>query len=195
LAGIKVRKKGGYAEDFDTGKVKASLLKAGCTESEAENIGEKIEAWAEKQPGKIVHSFEIEKQVIEQMKVKHKDVLITFLIYARNKIKPFKRIFNRKDIAQMLTSLFIIIQVYVIETVEIPLSQAIPVLITSSITCGVILWFIEGRQLWKHLISGFIVVSLLSLIVGIILGITLPEFIIAISAGLPVAAMVDVLKD
>jgi len=193
LSKILVKKKKGYVEEFDIDKVKKSLLNAGCKEDEADKISKEIREWAEKQPEKIIHSFEIEKQVLENTKEKHKDILISFLFYAKNKIKPMKRVFNRKDIAQMLTSLFVIIQIYVIESVTVSFSQAIPVLITSLITCSAILWLIEGKQMLRHLIFGFILVSLLSLIVGEILDVDEPEILLAISVGLPVAAMVDVL--
>jgi len=193
LSKILVKKKKGYVEEFDIDKVKKSLLNAGCKEDEADKISKEIREWAEKQPEKIIHSFEIEKQVLENTKEKHKDILISFLFYAKNKIKPMKRVFNRKDIAQMLTSLFVIIQIYVIESVTVSFSQAIPVLITSLITCSAILWLIEGKQMLRHLIFGFILVSLLSLIVGEILDVDKPEVLLAISVGLPVAAMVDVL--
>ena len=195
MAKVLVRKKGGYLEDFNIDKLKAALLKAGCSDSETDEIGKRIYKWADEQPGKIVHSFEIEKQVIENTKERHKDILISFLIHAKNKIKPIKRIFNRKDVAQMLTSLFVIIQVYVMGSVNVALVQAIPILITSLITCAVILRLIEGRQMWKHLISGFILVTLLSFVTGVILNSKKPDILIAISVGLPVAAMVDVLKD
>ena len=193
MSKILVKKKKGYVEEFDIDKVKKSLLNAGCKEDEADKISKEIREWAEKQPEKIIHSFEIEKQVLENTKEKHKDILISFLFYAKNKIKPMKRVFNRKDIAQMLTSLFVIIQIYVIESVTVSFSQAIPVLITSLITCSAILWLIEGKQMLRHLIFGFILVSLLSLIVGEILDVDKPEVLLAISVGLPVAAMVDVL--
>jgi len=193
LSKILVKKKKGYVEEFNIDKVKKSLLNAGCKEDEADKISKEIREWAEKQPEKIIHSFEIEKQVLENTKEKHKDILISFLFYAKNKIKPMKRVFNRKDIAQMLTSLFVIIQIYVIESVTVSFSQAIPVLITSLITCSAILWLIEGKQMLRHLIFGFILVSLLSLIVGEILDVDKPEVLLAISVGLPVAAMVDVL--
>ncbi len=193
MSKILVKKKKGYVEEFNIDKVKKSLLNAGCKEDEADKISKEIREWAEKQPEKIIHSFEIEKQVLENTKEKHKDILISFLFYAKNKIKPMKRVFNRKDIAQMLTSLFVIIQIYVIESVTVSFSQAIPVLITSLITCSAILWLIEGKQMLRHLIFGFILVSLLSLIVGEILDVDEPEILLAISVGLPVAAMVDVL--
>ena len=193
MSKILVKKKKGYVEEFNIDKVKKSLLNAGCKEDEADKISKEIREWAEKQPEKIIHSFEIEKQVLENTKEKHKDILISFLFYAKNKIKPMKRVFNRKDIAQMLTSLFVIIQIYVIESVTVSFSQAIPVLITSLITCSAILWLIEGKQMLRHLIFGFILVSLLSLIVGEILDVDKPEVLLAISVGLPVAAMVDVL--
>jgi len=195
LTKILVKKKKGYVEDFDISKIKESLLKAGCKLDEAEKIGKEIREWAKKQPRSIVHSFEIEKQVINHTKDKHKDVLISFLFYAKNKIKPMKRVFNQKDIAQMLTSLFVIIQIYVIESVTVSFNQTIPVLITSLITCSAILWLIEGKQMLKHLIFGFILVSLLSLIVGKLLDVDKPEILLAISAGLPVAAMVDVIRN
>jgi len=195
LSKILVKKKKGYVEEFDIDKVKKSLLNAGCKEDEADKISKEIREWAEKQPEKIIHSFEIEKQVLENTKEKHKDILISFLFYAKNKIKPMKRVFNRKDIAQMLTSLFVIIQIYVIESVTVSFSQAIPVLITSLITCSAILWLIEGKQMLRHLIFGFILVSLLSLIVGKLLDVDKPEILLAISAGLPVAAMVDVIRN
>ena len=195
MSKILVKKKKGYVEEFDIDKVKKSLLNAGCKEDEADKISKEIREWAEKQPEKIIHSFEIEKQVLENTKEKHKDILISFLFYAKNKIKPMKRVFNRKDIAQMLTSLFVIIQIYVIESVTVSFSQAIPVLITSLITCSAILWLIEGKQMLRHLIFGFILVSLLSLIVGKLLDVDKPEILLAISAGLPVAAMVDVIRN
>jgi hypothetical protein len=188
-----VKKRKGYIEDFDINKVKKSLLKAGCDKKEAEKISQEIKNWVRGQPGKIVNSMEIERQVIERTKDKHKDVLISFLLFARNKIKPIKRMFNRNDIAQMLTSLFVIIQIYVLETVEIPFFQGIPVLVSSLMTCSLILWLIEGTEMWKHLISGFLLVTILSVIVGGILEVTAADIIIAISVGLPVAAMVDVI--
>jgi len=79
------------------------------------------------------------------------------------------------------------------EKIDIPFVQGIPVLISSFFTCMIILWLVEGRELWKHLISGFLLVSLLSMIVGTILEATSADVIIAISVGLPVAAMVDVI--
>ena len=190
---ILVKKKKGYVEDFDINKIKESLLKAGCKSDEAEKIGKEIKEWAGKQPRSIVHSFEIEKQIIDHTKDKHKDVLISFLFYAKNKIKPIKRVFNRKDIAQMLTSLFVIIQVYSQELIKISFFQGLSVLATSFLTCMAILYFVEGRQMWKHVISGFTLVSLLSIIIGTILEATFTDVIIAISVGLPVAAMVDVI--
>ncbi|MEM5793024.1 MAG: ATP cone domain-containing protein [Candidatus Aenigmatarchaeota archaeon] len=191
---ILVRKRGGYLEDFDEDKIKKSLIKAGCTEKDAEKIASSIKDWAERQPGKIVNSVEIERQVVEHTREKHKDVLITFLAYGRNKIKPIKRIFNKKDIAQMLTSLFVIIQIYVIESVSVPIWQALSVLFISIFTNMLILWLIEGKEMWKHLISGFVVVTILSAIIGSILQENLSSIIVAMSVGLPVSAMVDVLK-
>jgi len=193
LTKILVKKKKGYVEDFDISKIKESLLKAGCKSDEAEEIGKEIREWARKQPRSIVHSFEIEKQVIDHTKDKHKDVLISFLFYAKNKIKPIKRVFNRKDIAQMLTSLFVIIQVYSQELIKISFFQGVSVLTISSLTCMTILYFVEGRQMWKHVIFGFTLVSLLAMIVGITLNAEVTDVIIAISVGLPVAAMVDVI--
>ena len=194
MAKILVRKRGGYLENFDEDKLRSSLLKAGCDEKEAEKITKSIKEWAEKQPGRLVNSIEIERQVIEHTKDLHKDVLITFLIHARNKIKPIKRIFNKKDVAQMLTSLFMIINVYVLESTDLTFTESFLVLILSFFTSMIILWLIEGKEMWKHLTAGIIVVSILSTIVGIILKVNLPSILVAISVGLPVAAMVDVLR-
>ena len=190
---ILVKKKKGYVEDFDINKIKESLLKAGCKLDEAEEIGKEIKKWAEKQPRSMVHSFEIEKQIINHTKDKHKDILISFLFYAKNKIKPIKRVFSKKDIAQMLTSLFVIIQVYSQELIKISFFQGLSILTTSFLTCMTILYFTEGKQMWKHVIFGFTIVSLLAMIVGTILESTVIDVIIAISVGLPVAAMVDVI--
>jgi len=153
LAKILVKKNKGYVEDFDINKIKNSLTKAGCNSEKADMIGKEIEEWAKKQPGSSVHSCEIEKQIINLTKEKHKDVLISFLFFAKNKMRPIRRVFSKKDIAQMLTSLFVIIQIYVLEKIDIPFVQGIPVLISSFFTCMIILWLVEGRELWKHLIS------------------------------------------
>lgn len=194
MTNILIKKKGGYLEDFDISKINRSLVNAGCSLSEAEKIGKEIKEWVEKQPRKIIHSFEIEKQLIDHTQGKHKDVVISFLVHAKNKISPIKRAFGRNDIAQMLTSLFVIIQVFVLETIKIPFLQTVQVLIASFLTCMAILWLVEGKQMWKHLTSGFILVSLLASLIGVILGASIADVIIAISVGLPVAAMIDVLR-
>ncbi len=192
---ILVRKRGGYLENFDIDKIKSSLLKAGCIQIEAEKIAKNIKKWAEKQPGKLVRSIEIERKVIEHTKNEHKDTLISFLAHGKNKIGTVNRIFDRKDIAQMLTSLFVIIQVYVLDPVSLSFQDSIPVLFTSMGTCLVILWLMERDEIWKHFVFGLVLVSLLSTIVGLILNVDLPNILTAISVGLPVAAMVNMLRD
>ena len=114
LPRILVKKREGHLEEFDKGKLRSSLISAGGVVHEVEEIVDNIEAWAEEQWGKVIHVFEIEKKVIEHTRDRYTDVLASYLTHARNKVKPVKKTFNRHDIAQMLTSLFAIIQVYVL---------------------------------------------------------------------------------
>ena len=48
LSKIKVKKRSGQLEGFDTGKLKASMMKAGCVLDEAEKIASNIEKWSGK---------------------------------------------------------------------------------------------------------------------------------------------------
>lgn len=193
MGDILVKKRRGHIESFNTDKIKNSLLKAGCLKEEAEKITRKIREWAENQPGKIVHSVEIERKIIDNTKDDYKDTLISFLVHGRT--KSVERIFDRRDIAQMLTSLFVIIQVYVLNPVVLTFQESVPVLFTSMGTCLVILWLLERKDIWKHFFFGLLLVSLLSAITGLILNVSFPGILIAISVGLPVAAMVNVLRD
>jgi hypothetical protein len=173
LSTITVKKRGGNTENFSINKIKSSLLKAGCLPKEADKISNKIKEWAENQPGKIVHSVEIERKIIDKTKDEHKDTLISFLAHGKSKPRTMDRIFDRRDIAQMLTSLFVIIQVYVLSDERIigaiSYQQATPVLLTSMGTCLVILWLLERDEIWKHFTFGLLLVSLLAMIIGLIL--------------------------
>ncbi|MBL7169695.1 MAG: hypothetical protein ISS48_01620 [Candidatus Aenigmarchaeota archaeon] len=191
---IKVKKRAGGFEYFNIEKVKKSLLNAGCNLNESDAIASEIKKWAENQPGKIVHSLEIERQVIEHTKERHKDILISFLIYAKNKIKPIKQVFNKKDISQVLASLFVILQIYALDVIFVPFDRGVPIFFTSLFTCGLILRLnVEKKEMWKHLITGVISVALLSVLTGSILGVRPEEMLLAISVGMPVAAAIDTL--
>lgn len=193
LKELKVKKRNGRIENFHPEKIKSSVMKAGCTSGQAEKIAQEIHEWAMNQPGKIVHSFEIEKQVVSRLKDLHRDALVSFLLHAKEKMH-LEKIFDKKDISQILTSLFAIIQVYVFDITFLPLQTVSLILLVSLTTCGIVLWLNVGKyEAWKHLITSSFSVSLLALIIGIILNARVEEMLLAISVGMPVAAMVDVI--
>ena len=133
-------------------------------------------------------------------KIKEKTKHVTYktkyvIVKVRERTRSAKDKFNKKDVAQMLTSLFVIIQVYAFKTVLFDIDKTIIIFGLSLVTSAIILWISAGRkEMVKHLLAGIIIVIVLSGISGYILGIKLEGMIIAASAALPVAAMVDLLK-
>lgn len=194
---IRVVKKSGRIEHFDKNKVRNSLLKAGATDKEANEVIKSITNWVRKSARfGVITSKEIEGKLIELMETRNQKATISFLKFARKKIKPLYEKFDKRDIAQMLTSLFVIIQVFALEKNIFPLEKTLMVFSVSIATCSLILLLTVGmREMWKHIFSGILIVLLLSIISGYILSVSLEDMIIAASVGLPVATMVNVLRD
>ncbi len=117
------------------------------------------------------------------------------VVKVKERARSVKEKFNKKDVAQMLTSLFVIIQIYTFRPVFPNVQKALLVFGISIITSGIILWLVAGkREMFKHLLAGTVIVIILSLASGYVLGIKPEGIIIASSAALPVATMVDLLK-
>ena len=103
--------------------------------------------------------------------------------------------FDRKDIAQMLSSIFIILQVFLLPTLIPSIEKSIFLLIISLLTCIIILYLISKTDFLKHLVMSIFVVGILSFVIGFLLNKNINYILIAFSIGLPVAAMVNALKD
>lgn len=102
--------------------------------------------------------------------------------------------FDQRDVAQMLTSLFVITQVFVINIPSISFNQAIMIAIFSSAVCVLILRIISKSDFLKHFVAGALIVGISSMFLGYILNTTAVKILVAFSIGFPVAAMVNVLK-
>ena len=102
--------------------------------------------------------------------------------------------FDRKDIAQMLTSIFIIIQVFTLRIAEYEFTQSFLLFVSSIIVCGLIVWLMAKKDFLKHIGTGVLVVGIFSLLIGYILNEPIEKMLIAFAVGLPVAAMVDLLR-
>jgi len=102
--------------------------------------------------------------------------------------------FDRKDVAQMLTSIFVIVQVFTLRTTEFGLSQSLLLFTSSLIVCGLIVWIMAGKDFLKHLFVGVVIVSIFSFLIGYFLSETIEKMLIAFALGLPVATMVNALK-
>ncbi len=109
----------------------------------------------------------------------------TLLIYDR---------FDKKDVAQMLTSIFVIVQVFTIRTLQIELGQSFLLFVSSLVVCGLILWIMAGRDFLKHLLVGIVIVGTFSFLIGYFLNESIQKMLIAFALGLPLATMVNALK-
>jgi len=110
---------------------------------------------------------------------------ITYKIYDK---------FDRNDIAQMLTSIFIVVQVFVLRTSEYEFNQSLILFFPSIIVSGIILWIIARQDFYKHFLTGFLIVGTFSFLLGYILNASVEKMLIAFALGLPVATTVDALK-
>ncbi len=95
----------------------------------------------------------------------------------------------------MLSSIFIILQVYLLPTTAPELNETIILTIISSIVCGIILYLVSNKNFLKHLFSGMIIVSILSFVIGAVLSEKINMILTSISISLPAATIVDALKD
>lgn len=64
---IQVIKRDGSVEDFEVEKIIRVVGAAGLTDTDAEELGKKIEKWAEKQNKEELTSLEIRDKVVELM--------------------------------------------------------------------------------------------------------------------------------
>jgi len=102
--------------------------------------------------------------------------------------------FDRKDIAQMLTSIFIVVQVFTLRTAQYEFNQSLVLFVSSIAVCGLIVWIMARKDFYKHLVAGILIVGIFSFSIGYILNESIEKMLIAFSVGLPVAAMVNALK-
>ncbi len=102
--------------------------------------------------------------------------------------------FDRKDIAQMLSSLFVIVQVFTLRTTQYGFNQAILLFVVSVFVCGLIVWLMARSYFLKHLVAGVLIVGIFSFLIKIVLNESVEKMLIAFAVGLPVAAMVNALK-
>lgn len=102
--------------------------------------------------------------------------------------------FDKGDIAQMLTSIFVIVQIFSIPISEYELYQSFLLFVTSVVVCGLIVWLIAKKDFLKHLAAGVLIVGTFSFLIGLILNQSIENIFIAMTVGLPVATMVNVLK-
>lgn len=64
---LKVQKKGGKVEPFDRGKVLASVMRAGGTQEQSEQVTAGVESWA-KSSGPEVSALDIRSKVLELLR-------------------------------------------------------------------------------------------------------------------------------
>jgi len=112
----------------------------------------------------------------------------------KERARPIYDAFDKKDIAQMLTSLFVIVQIFVIPIAELELHQSFLLVVTSLFVCGIIVWLISKKDFLDHLLWGVLIVGSFSFLIGLILNQSIQNILIAMTVALPVATMVNVLK-
>jgi len=112
----------------------------------------------------------------------------------REKTRTISDRFDKNDIAQMLTSIFVIVQVFSIPHYEFELYQSFPLFLTSVVVCGFIVWLIARKDFLTHLMVGILIVSVFSFLIDYILSQSITSIFIAMTVGLPVATMVNALK-
>ncbi len=103
--------------------------------------------------------------------------------------------FDKKDIAQMLTSIFVIFQVYLYPITPPPFISDVVLFFTSLVVCFIVLKITAEKDVYKHLIAGLIISTVLSVLIGVTLLKSVGIMLIAIAIGLPAASMIDSLKD
>ena len=113
----------------------------------------------------------------------------------RKKTRKIYDRFDRKDVAQMFTSVFVILQVIVIPIINFEINQSILLAVLSIVICGVIIWIIGRDDFLKHLVVGIIIVGILSFLIGFILNASLEKILVTFAIGLPVATTVNALKE
>jgi hypothetical protein len=113
----------------------------------------------------------------------------------KKKTHKFSDRFDKKDIAQMLTSIFVIVQIFSIPHHEFELLQSFSLFFVSVIVCGFIVWLISSKDFLTHLLVGILIVTLFSFLIGFVLNQSINTVFIAMTVGLPVATMVNALKE
>ncbi|MCX6821654.1 MAG: hypothetical protein NTW30_02640 [Candidatus Aenigmarchaeota archaeon] len=102
--------------------------------------------------------------------------------------------FDKKDVAQMFTCIFVIFQVFTFPLTRYKLYQSFLLLVTSIVVCGFIVRLIAKKDYLNHLTAGILIVTILSFLIGIILAHPIENILVAMAISLPVAALVDLLK-
>lgn len=102
--------------------------------------------------------------------------------------------FDNKDIAQMLTSVFVILQVFTGCTVNIVMKQSLLLVTLSVLASAIIIWIVMKRDFIKHIIAGIAIVALFSYTIGSFMGASIDRMLIAFAVGLPVATTVNILR-
>ncbi len=189
-----VKNKDGSVEKFNKEKIKNSLIKIGAPIKLASKIASRTSDLFKKK--KEVKTSEVEKKVFELAAKNSISLAYAFKEFTTQKVfGKVRQQFTRKEVARMLTCLFVIIQIYAFRTDFFPLNRSLLILSVSIIVSSIVLWLYVGRsEMWKHLIVGILISLSLSAIAGLILNIELEGVIIATSAALPVSTMVNVLR-
>ena len=189
-----VKNRDGTLEKFNKEKIKEALIKAGAPVRLASKITSKALSWSKKK--KEVEVKELEEKVFELTAKNNISVASRFKEFTTKKIiGKVKQQFTRKEVARMLTSLFVIIQIYAFRGEFFELHRGLLILLTSVITSSIVLLLYVGKnEMWKHLLAGILISFALASISALILGIKLEGIVIATAAALPVSTMVNVLK-
>jgi len=112
----------------------------------------------------------------------------------KKKTRAIYDAFDKKDVAQMLTSLFVIVQFFSFPISGFEFHQSLSLFFTSVVVCGIIVWLIAKNDFLDHLIAGILIVGIFSFLIGLVLNEPIENIMVAMTIGLPVATMVNVLK-
>ncbi len=189
-----IKNRDGSIEKFNKEKIKNTLVKVGTPLRIASEIATKTFSWSRSKKEVDIH--EIERKVFELTAKKSIEAAYAFKDFTTQKvIGRVRQQFTRKEVARMMTCLFVIIQIYSFRAEYFSLNRGLLILLTSVITSSIVLWLYVGRiEMWKHLITGILISVSLSVIGALILDIKLEGIVIAASAALPISTMVNVLK-
>ncbi len=189
-----IKNKDGTLEKFNKEKIKEALVKVGTPLRLASEISSKALLWSKKK--KEIDVNELEKKVFELTAQKSISAAYAFKEFTTKKIiGKVRQQFTKKEVARMLTSLFVIIQIYAFRGEYFEISKGLLILSLSIVTSSIVLLLYVGKiEMWKHLFVGILVSLILSTTAALILNVKLEGIVVAASAALPVSTMVNVLK-